>query len=202
MKPGPQSLQTLVPWIVALLVASVAVMVFGAARGDQTVVAAAAAFFATAMIATAVRINAPAWQKSNEAASAADAPGLARRNTRLAALVYAWGGAAMLGVYSLAGLSWRHGWQYGLAMAIVAALLLLYVRHLGRQVRPEMPPLALTLLHGAAAAVGLGFLVGSGKLATTKGDWAANDVFLGGGVAIVLLCVVAGVTQSRLSKKP
>ena len=199
--PGTLSMKPLVPILVAVLLASVAFMVFGAAGGNQNLVAGAATFFGVAVIVAALRINAPIWQRSNNVDAAVEGPAIARRNTRLAALVYAWGGAAMLGVYSLSGLSWRHGWQYGLAMATVAALLMLYVRRLGNQPRPEMPPLALTLLHGLAAAAGLGFLVGTGKLATTKGDWAANDVFLCGGIVILALCIMSAITHLRLSRR-
>jgi hypothetical protein len=65
-------------------------------------------------------------------------------------------------------------------------------------VRPVMPPAWLTVLHGLAALCALVYLIGTGKLATAKDDWAANDVFLFGGIAILALCVIAAVTQARL----
>ncbi len=46
-------------------------------------------------------------------------------------------------------------------------------------------------LQGFAAGTGISWLIGSGKLATVKGDWAANDVFLAGGVAILCLSAMA-----------
>lgn len=190
------SRQRIAPGLVLGLVASVTAMVLGAGRDDRTLTALAAVAFVGVIAGAAFRINADALRSGTE--RVADSVDLMRRNIRLAALVYVWGAAAMLAIYSLSGLEWRHGWQYGFAMALIAAGFLLYVRRLGT--RPAMPPLALTALHGTAAFLGLIFLAGTGKLSTPKDDWAANDVFLSGGVAIVALCLVAGITQVRLSR--
>jgi hypothetical protein len=62
-----------------------------------------------------------------------------------------------------------------------------------------MPPFALTLAHGFAALAGLAFLIGSGKLSTLKDDWAANHVFLFGATGILVLCIIAGISQRRLA---
>ena len=83
-------------------------------------------------------------------------------------------------------------------MALFAAALIYYVWRLGE--RPVMPPLLLTILHGAAAFCGLVFLIGSGKLATRKDDWVANDVFLFGGLAILAICIFTAITQARIGK--
>ena len=53
-------------------------------------------------------------------------------NTVLAALVYAWGATAMFTIYSLSGLAWRHWWQYGAGMALLACMALA-VRQLSGQ---------------------------------------------------------------------
>jgi hypothetical protein len=189
-------LRQLVPLLALLLVASVAAMVYGAGADDRMLTAVAAGLYATAVVAAGLWINLVTESDTRKG------PGLMRRNARLAALVYAWGGAAMLAVYSIGGLKWRHWWQYGLAMALVAVLLMAYAHRAGKISQPRMPPLALTALHGAAAAGGLVYLLAAGKLATTKEDWAANDIFLFGGLAIVALCLIAGVKQSRRSRTP
>src|SRR5262245_60380485 len=46
----------------------------------------------------------------------------ARGSAWLAALAYAWGAIAMQAAYltPLTGLKWQHGWQYALAMALLA----------------------------------------------------------------------------------
>jgi hypothetical protein len=118
----------------------------------------------------------------------------------LAALVYAWGASALFAVYSLSDVSWRHAFQYGSGAALFAAGLGIYGYRLGRMQIPSIPPLYLTVFHGLAAAGGLVYLIGGGKLDTVKGDWAANEVFLWGGIAIVALCIISVVTQSRLNR--
>jgi hypothetical protein len=156
---------------------------------------AAAAAYAALVLLVALAVNWPAWRSPQ--VFAAGAVGMTRRNARLAALVYAWGAAAMFAIYHLSGLTWRHGWQYGLLMALCAGGLLIYVRQLGG--RREAPALGLTLLHGAAALCALAYLIGTGKLDTLKSDWAANHVFLFGGLSILALNVFAAITHVRLA---
>lgn len=191
------SLRKFIPVLVAALLISVAVMVMGASAVDKALVAAAAAFFTVAMIAVSLVINIAAWRQPEIARDPRQALGLFRRNTRLVALVYAWGAAGLLAIYSVSGLTWRHGWQYGLAMALIAAMLVAYVQRLGRAPELQPAPAWLTLLHAAAAASGLLFLVTSGKLDTVKRDWAANDIFLAGGAAIVILSLISALSQWR-----
>lgn len=192
------SLQPLVPFLILVIVASVIGMVSGAADGNGVAVHAAAALCCAIICAAGVRINAPYW-----GAAAAEAPLLevvhaARRNTRLAALIYAWGAGALFAVYQLSGLDWYHYYQYGLGAALFALGLLTYVHLMGQPGRQSPPPLALTWAHGAAIAGGLTYLIGTGKAWSTRVDWAANAVFLWGGLAIIVLCIIAAVTQARL----
>ncbi len=118
-------------------------------------------------------------------------------NIWLAAFTYAWGAFALFAVYTLSELSWRHAWQYGAGAMLAALGLVLYAQSLRRRTTASLPPLYLTGLHGLAATTWLVYLVGSDKLATLKGDWAANDVFLAGGLAIVAVCIVSAITQTR-----
>jgi len=122
----------------------------------------------------------------------------------LMGLTYAWGAAALTAIYLLSGVRWQHGLQYAAGMAVFALVLFAFAREI---VRPESRlrsplgrhrSLQLTIVHGAAAALGLAFLVSAGKLASAKGDWPANQVFLVGGLVILALCIVAGITQRRL----
>jgi hypothetical protein len=46
----------------------------------------------------------------------------------------------------------------------------------------------------------LAFLIGAGKLASAKGDWPANYIFLFGGLALIGLCYLAFRTQVRVLK--
>lgn len=196
------ALQRLMPWLVALLLLSAATMWWAAARDTRMISALAAFGFVAVLVAVAQIINGAALR------SPGGEPRLQfhmlRRNTRLVALIYAWGAAAMMAVYVLGDLKWRHGWQYGAVMALAAGALLMLVDRLGRPGNvfdtPQMfgRVVPLTLAHALAAAGGLAFLVASGKLATAKGDWAANHVFLAGGLGVLALALIAARTHRRL----
>lgn len=192
MSPG--SLQKLVPLIVLGLAASVAAMVVTAARGERELVWVSAAAFAALLAAIGAWMNLDAWVRPADRQS--DRVGLMRRNARLSAFAYAWGAAALFAMYGLTALEWRHWWQYGLAMALFAAGIIAYVQRLG--VKPAMPPLGLTLLHIAALAGGLAYVLLTGKLETVKDDWAANVVFVVGGVLLLLLNIFAAGSHVRL----
>ena len=198
------SLQHRIPWLIAALVSSVAGMVSGAQSGVPFIVVLAALLYALVVIATAVEINRPLWKLDRSEISSGTAPVAVRRNLRLLALVYGWGAAAMFGVYSFSGIRWQHGWQYGSALALIALLFLLYVHMIdgsdGPLRRPRQLPTVqkLTVLHGAGAVAGLGYLMLSGKLWSTKADWAGSVIFLAGSLAVAALCLIAAITQSRL----
>lgn len=197
------SLQPLIPALVMALVASVAGMTAGIASGQNWLVPVSAALFAGAIVGVALRVNRPLWTGSaaSPEEDAEDLVHAARRNTRLAALTYAWGAAAMFTIYSLSGLTWRHSWQYGLGAALIACGLLWIVHRLGQPQHRMAPPLALTGSHAAAVAGGLAHLVASGAVWTEKSGWAANPVFLAGGFALLALCAVAAVTQMRIVRR-
>lgn len=121
---------------------------------------------------------------------------LSRAFAELMALTWGWGGLSMVLAYGAAGLKWQHGWQYGSAMLLIAVGLTLYSRRIVTG-SPLAEPASMewgrkaAFLQGFAAGTGISWLIGSGKLATVKGDWAANDVFLAGGVAILCLSAMA-----------
>ncbi len=193
------SLRPLLPWLLLAGALSIAAMVLGAGRGDKVNPALAAGLFAAAAIGAALWINAPFWGRAAAAGSSGIKTALVC-NVWIAAFVYAWGAIALFAVYSLSDLFWRHSWQYGLGAALFAVGVSLYANSLDRETSTALPPLYLTALHGAAAAGGLIYLVGTDKLDTHRGDWAANDVFLAGGIAIVVLCLIAAITQMRAAK--
>jgi uncharacterized membrane protein len=55
----------------------------------------------------------------------------------------------------------------------------------------------MTLALVVAVAAALTYLVVSGKLATPKDDWAANVVFVTGGVTVLLISIASLVTHRR-----
>lgn len=196
------NLQRLMPWLVGVLTLSALAMRWAAASDARGMSLAAALAFVAIVIGVAALINSRALR--HPAQESRVQFHMLRRNTRLVALIYAWGAAAMLAVYVLGDLKWRHGWQYGAAMALAAAALHVFVKQLELPGNPfdtseffrRVVP--LTLLHAGAAAGGLLFLIGSGKLATQKDDWAANHIFLAGGMAVVLLTLLTSFVHQKL----
>lgn len=193
----------LLPWILAAMVASVAAMVTGITSGLPALSWLAALLFATALIATAIDVNAAWW--ATDASPVPDAAiHSAILNGRILALGYVWGSVALYCVYRLTHLRWQHGLQYGAGMALVAWLILLYVHMLSqpgsrlREPRAIAQAAWLSMIHGAGAVVGLGFLIGSGKLFSLRGDWGANLVFLAGGIAVLGISFISAITFQRL----
>lgn len=173
------------------LLVSIGGLVAGAATGNKVLAAAAAGLGAVFLALSALVLNA----RLADAASGAPAGerDVARSHALLLAVGWAWGGAAMLAVYLFSGLKWQHGWQYGSGMVLIAGLIALYASRLARPDNALASPAALrgariaNAAQGIAAAVGVAWLSLSGKLATEKGDWAANDIFVAGALAIVAL---------------
>ena len=201
-------LTTLLPWIMAAIVASIAAMVTGVASDLPIFSGTAAALFAAALFATAVDVNRPWWGGAPLAPAEDDVLVVAAvRNARLLALGYFWGALALLSVYRLTALRWQHGLQYGAGMALLGWLALLYVHFVvrpGSRLRsPRALALAtwLSLAHGGAALGGVLFLLVSGKINSIKDDWAANQIFLAGGVALVGLSLISAYTQLCLSRR-
>jgi hypothetical protein len=195
------SLVPLVPWLLLAAALSVTMMVLGAGRGDRLLPALSAGLFASLVVGTGLGINAPLWSKAKAALKAPNLLKSALRcNVWLAALMYAWGASALFGMYSLSDLVWRHAFQYAGGASIFAAGIAYYGISLGRARGAGIPPIVLTALHGLAATGGLLYLIGTDKLSTLKSDWAANEVFLWGGIAIVALCTMSALTQWRVTR--
>lgn len=194
--------------VYALLTAALTASVFGqwagAATGDYRLNIVYAALAVLALVATTAVINARAWRARAAATPLRHA--LAATNARLIGAAWGWGGASMLAVYLFSGLKWQHGWQYGAGMALIAAGIFLYSRQLTVEgMSADAPPahawsIRITALQSAAATVALFWLLFSGKLAAGKTDWAANVVFVAGGVALVVLSDLAVATNARLAR--
>ncbi|MGE3428549.1 MAG: hypothetical protein AB7I44_17475 [Hyphomicrobiaceae bacterium] len=192
----------------ATLFGCIAAMTLAAAMDWRIVSMAAAAIAAMLFVYTAItenrRLERTGPTTTNTVTPAAIAAG--RINAQLIGAVYNWGGLAMLTVYALSGIYWRHGWQYGLGMLLIALGLYNFARKISAPSSPLATPAALAisamlaLAQGIAAALALVILVASGKLATAKGDWAANHIFVAGGLAIVVISVLAYATHRRLSR--
>lgn len=202
------SLQNIVLWLVLALVLSIAGMTFAAPAHLKLAHILLAGAAAGGLIQVSLVVNMPYWRGLAGGERSDDATiDAARRNARLIAIVYMWGAVALMAIYYLTRLNWYHAWQYAAGMALISAGIFAYVHVLGRQGSLLRQPVALqlvealTALQVIAAAGGLGFLLGTGKLMTRKDDWAANDVFLMGGLAIIVLSVHALLSQQRLRRR-
>ena len=201
------SLQRLMPYLIAMLVASIGGMVLGGATHRiWTLIVSAAAFTAMAIL-VAVAANAPYWQAGRRFGPD-DATLALRRNARLIAIAYAWGAIAMQALYTtpLTGLKWQHGWQYALVMMLLA----LGAFHMARALGDPSPErraswlalaLPIAIANALLSAGGLAFLAVSGKLLARRSDWAANQVFLFGALTIMVLAAIALRTHTRLTRE-
>ena len=174
---------------------STAALFYGAATGYAFTAWFAALAFAAVATAAALSVSPQSSQQSLEPVI------WVRCMSAMTALVYFWGGLALNLIYKFSGLHWQHGWEYGLAMILISAGLAAY----SYQLRDLSSALAATKalervihlagLHGLAAMAALVWLAWSGKLHTPKDDWAANIIFVSGGLAVAS---ISAVTAYRL----
>jgi len=199
------TLRPLLPAILLALVMSIVVAVLAVGRDSGLTLALAVALFVLQIIFAAARVNAPFWQAGAEKAEDDAAATCIWRNAVLAAFVYTWSAAALLAIYSLSALTWRHWWQYGAALAIFAVAIFLYAGHLSAGRGPLRTPQALGILMGLTAFQGLamsvafGYLVLWGKLLSPRVDWAANYIFAAGSFTLALLSIVSILTYRKLT---
>ncbi len=201
-------LKSRMPVLVIAIICSVGVMAFAAATGAKFTCLGAALGFAIIAIEITVAANRPFLRDASGALKAdADASlHASQQNARMMAAVYGWGALAIFAVYGLTELWWFHSWQYGSAMALIAAALLGYDYLLGDRESHFGTPRSLdvsavlAMAQASGAAVGLGFLVASGKIASDRPDWPANHVFLAGGLALIFISVAATITHLRLRR--
>ena len=177
-------------WLNLTGLLSVAAMVVGAISGNQPLTILAGAMFA--IVASIV-----GWRFAALAGAIKSLDALAARFAWLMSIAWGWAGIAMLACYYLTDLSWQHAWQYGAGMLLIAGLTAQYARARlkpgSRFAAKDMVSAArlLTHLQGLAAILGVVVLALSGKLDAAKQDWAANVVFVAGGLALFALSTAA-----------
>jgi len=160
---------------------TIAAMVIGAAAANQSLaVMAGLLYAAVAVIAS--------WRFAAQAETVVAI--VAARFARLIALSWGWAGAAILACYYLTDLSWQHAWQYGLAMLLIAAGVTWFAEQRENSVPMFSSPAAIravravTTFQALAAIAAVVLLTMSGKLQPEGRDWAANIVFVAGGLVI------------------
>ena len=200
------SVQPFIPWLLSAFVAAVIGQVVGARLGLPWLSGSAAVCLPFMSTFVALRVNQPYWTQPLPMGEVDAVATASRRNARLLAWTWGAGAASMLAVYLLSGVRWQHGWQYGSGMALIAALGFAYSLHLGkvgsvlRSQRHLKAAALLAAAQGIAAIGGILVLVVSGKVASVRGDWPANIVFVAGGLAITVLSAIAVRTYARLNR--
>ena len=194
-------------WLAATAIVTVCGLVFAAGTMQRLLAIVAAGMFALVVAIVTVMLNNRVAAASNNVGSSAGAANAATHNAALIAIVFGWGGSAILGAYYLTDLFWHHAWQYGIAMCVVAGLVGQYSSMLARGDNRLSTPVWLArsawlaLAQAVAAAAGLTFLILSGKLARHNNDWIANHVFVAGGLAIIIVSIVAFLAQRPTSRR-
>ncbi|HML27369.1 MAG TPA: hypothetical protein PKE16_00740 [Hyphomicrobium sp.] len=193
------------PWLLFTLAAALAAMYFACRSMKIAESAIAAAVFSAVLCATAIRTNAPHWRRATNSAVIITPRQAMITNALLIMIAFLWCGLAFYAVYLGTHVRWQHGWEYGTACLLFAGAYGYYVRRLSNQGDPltELPAIdRMTRIAGYQAiliGIGLVWLIGAGKLAIThKGDWAANQLFLGGGFAIMCISVIIIKTNTAL----
>ena len=142
-------LRRMLPAILIAFALSIFVCVLAAARHAGVPMALAAALFSVQVLIVVLRTNGPFWRTGDAQTLGLD---WAWDNTVLAAIAYAWGAIAMFTVYSLSGLHWRHWWQYGAGMVLLASAALVCANYLTRDRGPYGAAKANNILMGVTAA--------------------------------------------------
>lgn len=192
-------------WLLFTLASALAAM-YLACRSTQIAESAiAAAVFSVVLCTTAIRTNAPYWRRPTNAAAIVTPRDAMSTNALLIMIAFLWCGLAFYAVYLGTHVRWQHGWEYGTACILFAGAYGYYVRRLANPGDPltQLPAIdRMAKIAGYQAiliGIGLVWLIGAGKLAIThKGDWAANQLFLGGGFAIMCISVIIIKTNTAL----
>ncbi len=194
------------PWLLATLAAALIALTIAAGATRKAEAAVAAAVFALILVATAIRTNTPLWRRS-ASAQGVTARDAVMQTARLIMLAYLWCGLAFYAVYIGTGIHWQHGWEYGSGMLLIGIGHAFYLWRLSNPGDVVSAPSAieravkLSTYEAVLIAIGLIWLIESGKLYTIKGDWAANQLFLAGGFAIICLCAIMIKTNSVLNER-
>lgn len=197
-------LQPIVPALILATTMSIMSMVWSVGAGARTSSLWAAIAFAGVAVIAAILVNRPVW-KTNADMTRDDRRHLAiqtaRRNAWMMSSVFAWGGLAILAIYTLTELWWWHSWQYGGGMILISAALFIFAHVMGHEkslLRTDSARDAgawAAVAQGTGAAFGLGFLLATGKLGSVKPDWPANHVFLAGGLALIAISALSAATH-------
>jgi len=202
------TLRPSLPWLAVTLAAALIAMYLACRLMKIADSAVAAAVFSAVMIMAALRTNAPLWQRPATGLAVATQREAMRANVFLIALAFLWCGVAFYAIYLGTHVRWQHGWEYGTACMLFAAAYGYYLKRLSNPNDPLAQTSSLDRMAKIAGyqailiAIGLVWLIAAGKLAIThKGDWAANQLFLRGGFAVMCISVILIKTNAALCER-
>jgi hypothetical protein len=185
------------PWLLTTLAVALVAMTLAAGATQKVESAIAAAIFALVLVTTDLRTNWPLWRRPAEATAAGvTARDTLRQTAQLIMIAYLWCALAFYTIYIGTHVRWQHGWEYGSALMLIALGHVFYLWRIADPNDTFSKPVALGRavrlagLQAIAIACGLIWLIASGKLTSLKGDWAANQLFLAGGFAIMCLSMI------------
>src|SRR5262245_57750500 len=187
---------SIVFWWIAIAVSAAALVASAVARGTGDVMVYV--HFAIAAGTSAVFAWAAIRSLRALAAESASRSPVAAQNAQAMGLVWSWGALALIGTYGTGLLVWKEWWQFAVAFAAAAGLCLGFSAVLHTDARKGEEDEAMLKLARTLAIVQLAgmVLVVAGLLAEGKmtrflnpryTDWAANDIFLCGALALAVL---------------
>ena len=184
------------------------IAMFLAAGALQKVESAiAAAVFVFVIVTAAIRTNAPVWRRRPSASEITPRDALIT-TTRLVVLAFSGAASPSSRSISAPAFAGSTAGNTAPAMVLIAGAYAYYLSRLrdphddwskpsGNRARwCDLPPIRLSPI-----GAGLVWLISSGKLATLRGDWAANQLFLAGGFAVICLSAIIVKTNSALAER-
>lgn len=187
-------------WAPCIALSAAALVVTAAARAGNIQMAYAhmllAAVAAIVFAAIAIRECRTLLQSGAKYAE------IAATNARSMGLLWIWGALALLLTYGTGVLGWREWWQYFIAFAAAAGLSLLFSRMLAKDAARGTEDMGvmklgryLAIIQLAGMIIAMAGLLIDGKMTRFRNvrytDWAANDVFFFGALAIALISAFA-----------
>lgn len=177
-------------WMVCLTV-SVCVIIISAAVGEPSGYLAMSGLVSLAFALIAIRENGALR------ASGASRSAIGASTARYMGLVWMWGALALLVTYYFILTPWREWWQFFIAFAMVGSLCMVFAAVLSRDAeakREDETMLRLgryltigQLVGTLIAVVGLNLDPDKNFVNTNREDWAANNVFLFGSLALAAI---------------
>ncbi|CAA2143991.1 hypothetical protein [Hyphomicrobium sp. ghe19] len=200
------TLRPSLPWLLTTLAVALIAMFLAAGALQKFEAAMAASVFVFVIVTAAIRTNAPVWRPAPDIGEITPRDAMIP-TIRLVMLSFLWCGLAFFAIYLGTSIRWQHGWEYGSAMVLVAGTYAYYLSRLRDPHDDWSKPQAIERMvrfmtyQAFAIGGGLVWLISSGKLATLRGDWAANQLFLAGGFAVMCLSAIIVKTNSALAER-